>query len=343
MINQFSSLIEFLAAVYVTMCLDNSFCQSFWTPNYYTDIDDTLRLHHIEENDDFYRFFSQKVKSIYTNITLASRKRGFYMLWICVFLLVLCGFDLDEDYQLALIPTFFIATVIYLCNDWFFKKWKNIIFLVSVLFFCFLFFSQSDLFSLHLNLYLRTNVYLKDYTSCLLLFLILFPVLHQLFLNWLYSSVFKGYIKSKVNEEYLIYTNAIISYKKGNKKLIHKDYLEALFSRFMESDNKSKDLLVQDLIDVLYSRLNKIVNPSPNKLIVSFCINKFHVWKQVLFRFSRNKPETFVSTYSYLNYEEEYDRYCREKDINYIPLRSYCKQKGLDIHQMITVGRNRKK
>ena len=168
-------------------------------------------------------------------------------------------------------------------------------------------------------------------------------MLHQLFLNWLYSSVFKGYIKSKVNEEYLIYTNAIISYKKGNKKLIHKDYLEALFSRFMESDNKSKDLLVQDLIDVLYSRLNKIVNPSPNKLIVSFCINKFHVWKQVLFRFSRNKPETFVSTYSYLNYEEEYDRYCREKDINYIPLRSYCKQKGLDIHQMITVGRNRKK
>lgn len=42
MISNFSSFIEFFAAVYVTMCIDNVYCKQFWTPVYYKEMNSLL-------------------------------------------------------------------------------------------------------------------------------------------------------------------------------------------------------------------------------------------------------------------------------------------------------------
>lgn len=43
MISNFSSFVEFFAAIYVTMAVNNDFCSNFWTPKYYKEMDSLLK------------------------------------------------------------------------------------------------------------------------------------------------------------------------------------------------------------------------------------------------------------------------------------------------------------
>lgn len=45
MISDFSSFVEFFAAIYVTMAVNNDFCSNFWTPKYYEEMKSLLNVY----------------------------------------------------------------------------------------------------------------------------------------------------------------------------------------------------------------------------------------------------------------------------------------------------------
>lgn len=45
MISNFSSFVEFFAAIYVTMAVNNDFCSNFWTPRYYKEMEQLLKTY----------------------------------------------------------------------------------------------------------------------------------------------------------------------------------------------------------------------------------------------------------------------------------------------------------
>lgn len=45
MISDFSSFVEFFAAIYVTMAANNDFCSNFWTPKYYEEMRTLLNVY----------------------------------------------------------------------------------------------------------------------------------------------------------------------------------------------------------------------------------------------------------------------------------------------------------
>ena len=94
MISQFSSFIEFLAAIYVSMSLDNDFCKRFWTPDFFKEIDNVFGDFQIE-NKLVYDKIKGSIKDKSENIQNSSLKRGGFMLGFCVFLLIYIGFE-DE-------------------------------------------------------------------------------------------------------------------------------------------------------------------------------------------------------------------------------------------------------
>lgn len=63
------------------------------------------------------------------------------------------------------------------------------------------------------------------YQKYLLIAVILAPAFHQVYLNWLFSSIYKGYLKNKVREEYNKYNSSLKGIETKNRSLVDPIYL----------------------------------------------------------------------------------------------------------------------
>lgn len=139
MIASFSSLIEFFAAVYVTMAINSDICENFWTPQYYKEMDSLLRTYKFSTSSVSNSELINSVKSTYEKIQGYAKRKGAIMLFFCILTLVYIGFENDTtNYELALNhykPLFYsqiiIATIICLSN-WFLRSWRWVVFLGSI-------------------------------------------------------------------------------------------------------------------------------------------------------------------------------------------------------------------
>lgn len=88
MISDFSSFVEFFAAIYVTMAVNNDFCSNFWTPKYYEEMKSLLNVYNFNGSSSIHDKLLLQIKEKYDVVQNNAHHRGFI-------LLVLCGFLLD--------------------------------------------------------------------------------------------------------------------------------------------------------------------------------------------------------------------------------------------------------
>ena len=102
MISSFSSLVEFMAAIYITMCVDNELCNKFWTKKLILEIEEEINKYSFSKNQPFYKSLQNQIFSKQNRIILFSRKKGAYMLSISLMFLCLFGFETSLDKETLL-------------------------------------------------------------------------------------------------------------------------------------------------------------------------------------------------------------------------------------------------
>lgn len=262
MIANFSSFIEFLAAIYVTMCLDNQICRNFWTPDYFDSMKTILEGYDFEGSSNLFQKLQDGINNIYGRISNLSQKKGSFMLGFCVWLLILIGLEENIKNELWGYVPFLLSClyvlVIIVFSKFILYKWKFVIFaLLGLLAIFLLSYIYANQIFQWTNALAPNLLELKYFFFIIVLLL---PILHQLWVNWIYSGVYKGYLKKQVELEYEKYKRSKEGIEKRKKDIIDPEYLEAWNDLYFNNEDSDRSITIFNR--VLYNRLLEIASPS---------------------------------------------------------------------------------
>lgn len=204
MVGFYSSYLEFLGAVYFSLCLDDIIKRKVWSPQ---DAKKQSRaLDGIGLYDD--KNFSKAVydANLAKGVELQSElsKKSIIGLFVIAFLLIFCGYESyvetdSKDSLFTLQLELAYTMLIFVCswcglNRVIFKKWKFAAAYIMSILAVFILIHLCDL------TYGKTLIE-KNIVNNIGLFVCLtmsIPILWQIFITWMYKSVFYGYIKQKI-------------------------------------------------------------------------------------------------------------------------------------------------
>ena len=270
MISNFSSFVEFFAAIYVTMAVNNDFCSNFWTPKYYKEMDSLLKEYNFSGSSSIHDSLMDKIKHKYENVQNRAHYRGFIVLMLCIFYLIFMGYE-DETNRMSvghyvpILSNTILVGFTLIFSRQILRNWRRTIFYVLV----YMFFK-----CVHLDV-LETHVIaiaIFKYKSLLLIAIILLPIIHQLYIYWLYSSVYKGYLKHHVSEEYKRYKESMLGIKTKDKSKVDEIYMKAWSDAMFISN---EDPTYTTFYQVLTKQLLCIASPTQWQLLKSWI--KYHM------------------------------------------------------------------
>lgn len=367
MIADYSSYLELLAAVYVSMILDVDTLNRLWYPDsYYRKIEDTLRTAFPEED---------VAGGLNAEIVLASknnadarnsrmRRRALFMLALTAIMLALVGYEssfgntslLHEYWYNAVLVSSVLGVMLCLFGGPLFDKWNTttlgvigVIASLSVLMFvpvkfCF---SSCEI----------------KYYDIIIVSLLTLPVLLEILSRWLFSSVYSGYLRNYVFRVKNDYEKAIKSLKASDKRRIPKVYRKLINESIYSSHSRKTlfDICIQGYVDIRNKKLKEI-SRYPNGFILFFSwlgfkINRFGQWIKKSIQPKRREnghiysmiSNSFQSTINsqdvVLNYQKEYDAYLieRSKRNGKLGVKEFCQIHGYDADAMITWLKQRNK
>lgn len=95
MIGDLSTFIQYLAALYFTICIDGAFFRRFWSPDYYRLVTEIISLYKFQQSQTLKDKLNSTIKEQANKIEDHSVKRGVFMLLFCLFFLVYISFELS--------------------------------------------------------------------------------------------------------------------------------------------------------------------------------------------------------------------------------------------------------
>lgn len=356
MLANYSSYLELLAAVYTSMYIGDLFLE-FWTPNYFDNLRNALKSYNpdnqtisIEELIESNEYWVQKTKN-------KIKRRAVMMFCTTTFLLLVVGIEssnvgnsllLGKLYN-SIVLVLFVEFVLYICllRNWVFSKWKFTtlsIFSLGVI--------GLSAFFFEIPLLSYINPYHK-WIVPFVLSLLTIPIVWQLFVSWLFSSAYSGYIRSKLSMESNKYNRAKRAIEEGDSEAIPKEYKKALLGGICSNTRTSPgDICMQHFYDRFGERLQDLCKPPRAYVMIwSWCCYKlvsfFHFLKDVFSRKSKNVHSESLSVNGVslvvedesvsINYSKEYVEYQMEKAKNKkLTLKEFCNSHGYNRHGMIT-------
>lgn len=206
MIANLSSFIEFMAAIYVTMSIDNLIAKRFWTRDYETLLGSLFLKWRIPYISKTSTDQTDDIEDLQKTEEVLSRRRGLLMLTACVCLLIYIGLEPKTDYMsmqersylyfsldvvyLYLLTAFFLDHV-FLSNKWMVSF--SIIGIPVIFFLCECLkcnFSPDSISPFWIIVLSQTSLYT--------IIVLLLPAFWQLIRNWLFSR------KNMVRIQYLL-------------------------------------------------------------------------------------------------------------------------------------------
>lgn len=356
MLSNYSSYIELLAAVYTSMYIGDLF-SDFWTPNYFeklkTALENNRPTNQITTIDDLIKKNRSWVKKMKDRI----KRRAVLMFFTTTFLLLLVGIEASNIENSVVIGKLYnslilvllveFITYILLLRKWVFSKWKFTI--LSI-------FSLLVIGVLAYFIEIPFLSYITPYHKWIVPFvlsLITIPIIWQLFVSWLFSSAYSGYIRSKLLKEWDMYDAAKKAIEEGKRELMPREYEEALLGGICSRASTSpSDICVQHFYDRFEERLQDLCKPPQAYVMIWswFCYKTVSVYnslKNCVHRKSKNSVSDVFSDIRPLpivkdgtisiNYSREYAEYQMEKAKNKkLTLKVFCNDYGYNRHEMIT-------
>lgn len=208
MLSNYSSLLELMAGVYFTMCLDNILTQKIWSVDYFAAFKKSLEELSFGGNKSIASEVVDQNRDLISIMQAKLTKKSVYMLTFISILLFACGVEADQCpkspdcgiYMFVELQS--LVTMVVLCfSEYIFQKWSrtfNVILWPLIL----LFILSNISYCVNLYSYMAIPVIGIIH---LVLFLVVYPILWQVFKVWVYKSQFYDYMNNtmiKVSNEY---------------------------------------------------------------------------------------------------------------------------------------------
>lgn len=355
MIADYSSYLELLAALYISMLLDVDTLNKLWYPaGYYKKIENTLNTVMPEEEQLNSTIVEESKKNAaYRNRRM--RSRALFMLALTAILLILLGIESSfgdnalsshEPWYNAVMISYLLGTLISFFGGRLFDRWNTTSIMVLFFVVC-------------LIVLLCANVHCQFYGSILELYPIVIvgmvtsPLLSDIVSRWLFSSVYSGYLRNYVQKVKEDYDLAMSSLEKNDKKHIPRVYRRLINDSIYTSNNQKtlSDICIQGYVDIRNRKLEQISTyPNGFDLFVSWAYYHFVCFYERIERvFRRRKDEDNEKPLSLknksvdnsrdvvLNYQKEYDEFLveRSKAKHQLNIRQFCQRHGYDASSMI--------
>lgn len=289
MLNDFSTYLEILAVIYTSMCMDD-ILKNVWSPDYYNDLESALNDYKIDGHEALITRIVNTNKEKAKSIKRFMQKRAALFLLIIILLILLssyeCVFHSDTSKSLYVDTIHF--TMFSLIVTTFSSLFGNKYFYTS---------NQSTAVSIFVillitaiivclnNFYWRLSIDGVWFISFLLILLTM-PIVWQLFVCWMFSSAYKGYIANKLASEKVKYDRVIKGINEHNPEIIPQSYKTILTEMSIRLENKDEAIktAIDTYVEEMENKVTKASDPrSVFKIFFSWIV--YHIvdiWDSLL-------------------------------------------------------------
>lgn len=338
MIESFSTLIQFLSAIYLTLSFDNILFRGLWSMKYVPPILNEITK--LVNNKSLETEIKEKIKSNANLIEKQSRNRGIFVLIYCLFIMICMGIEKNECNSVAFLPIFylkiaFVSIIVIICT-FLSQIWhKRIIFTFIIWTIVIFLFIITDFNISTTNIWI---IRIQRNIGYLILSIILIPLFYQLYINWLYSIKYYGLLVEKIRNEHQTYTKAMQASCPEDVPTEYKDAITKTFFQTQSTPANQQDIKVSNILFEFKKRL-----------LVSIQIPSFYTISKFALKTLFKREELEIPSYqeSQINGEEipipssqeenkDNDDYLRGKVTEYESItikpaiRDYCKENGID-------------
>ena len=348
MIDNFSSLIEFVSAIYFTLYLEEVIKRKIWTPDYQFQLKRIVKSYSFVQDStmkELNQISNQRGEEMQKQVS----RKGLFMLFYCMFLLTFIGFETADNAHFALLIVELLSIIFIIFGNVLLSKWKHIIYaVVGCLFVYFI------AYSVCINNVIPSN-HIEDiakrYMVLFLLVSLFLPILIQVFICWLYSSSYRGYLSSKFDEEEKTYKLVLEAIMNKDYAKVPKDYHDIIVKRLIESQKLDNDMCISEYVQMVNNRLVLAIQASWYKIFLSYLHFQFSRLftnkhsDESIDQFITRTPHTYYGgsmgellpqKYRVVNYQQEYEHFAKlKKQGQVINLKSFCATRNINLNEMI--------
>ena len=341
MIGDLNSFIQYLAALYFTICIDGAFFRRFWSPDYYNLVKDIIGQYKFQQSQTLKDKLNDAIKKHANKIEDRSVKRGVFMLLFCLFFLVYNVFELDYNSTvdktnewLSLYASTAYVITIMLMSGFSMKKWRWLV-IHSVIF------VTIYVIIRHFNIVGEYNIHHFGWVAWFKIFLViifLLPIIYQLYINWLYSQAYVQHLISTLNEEYEKYLMTSKAINDRDKELVDVCYTKVFSDSYF--DNTGQDVVITNFNQAVLERLIAACRP-PEPLVlikkwisIKYDKNNVEVIRKMesQFQFSNEEVIPPKNQEKQVEVNSQFDQLISEYGkLSGVPLARFCKGKGVDL------------
>jgi hypothetical protein len=266
-----NTIIQFFAAIYVTISLDNVLLRRFWSPDLYGIAKKALSKFDFALSTPLRESLIEDIKKSASRVDCQSRQRGCFVLINCIYLLIYIAFEthLTVNYDEVIYKAYYIqlcsmvATIIgsigiYIYGVFRWNQWRGVVK------------SSFLVVGLYILIHIISNViWQKAWTSTIhiynnrlillikifVLLCVSLPIIIRLTLNWIYSEVFINSLTESLTIENDKYVKTRKGIEEKDSRLCDPDYSSVITTLFVQNfhnadlqDSEFKKALVDRLI-----------------------------------------------------------------------------------------------
>lgn len=273
MISDLNTFVQYFAALYFTICIDTIVTRRFWSPNYYQQVTTTIGLYRFKQSTNIKNKIDEKVKQKADSLRNQATRRGVFMLLVCVAVMLFAGFE--ESFSNPIGYAIYTYVILLYCLFIVFSRillkrwlWTLILFIIPIILFVVsnsvlrANFSDSLLTDAQLPIWILVGKYAKILTCVLLIM----PILHQLFINWLYSNAYLRHIHCELKKEYDRYDKTNQAIEKGDNSLADPVYNHIFAKQFFSKDGK--DIVITEFNEAVVKRIIVACEPPKARVMI---------------------------------------------------------------------------
>lgn len=289
-LQNFSSLLEIFTAIYVSMFLDEILI-NIWTPNYKEEISALIKKMNIPAINYFVAKVEKNIDLNAKEIRGHMKRKAMFLFVFCMSLLFLAGVEVHSNvlpkygYMLVTLLSA-VGLILILLGRWMFYRYTMVV--VSIVIYCFmlclLYFTPLGRLMYETIPVLQSTD--DEFATISFMIVVSIPILWQLFLIWVYSKLYKGFMQAKISKEAYIYGKAYIAYKIKDMAALPKEY-EMVARDFVTTPSSEEDTSLHSLNIILVKRLGALCEP-PHVLMVVWS------WIKYLLRGGHNPEAEYI-------------------------------------------------
>lgn len=276
LLSNFSSFIEVLTGIYISMCMDDVL-KGIWSPKYYEDLESALKEYYLKDHDELISRIVTANKDKAESIKKYMKNRASFFFVSCIILLLFSGCESvfvsenDTSYQMIMFFLAFWMVLLLFLNKLLFSTKQHtttaIIFLILLTF-------VSYWIN---NKYVCVCVSSKIVVNIVLVLLIV-PILWQAFICWMFSGPYKGYISKKLANGKANYELAENGVREHDPDILPKKYAALYSKQSIQSSNaeEAKKACLENYLESMEDDIAKASDPkSVFRIFFSWCLFHF--------------------------------------------------------------------